>query len=150
MKLADLYREGRPAISFELFPPKTDKGLTALENRLGALVALQPDFMTLFWSYFRTPERSRNPGAIDAALQSCDRHFQLLDAHLESHPFLAGSEFTLADIPAGTSLHRYFEMGVEVPRHHHVAEWYARLSERSAYKEHVMVSFEELRGRLEF
>jgi glutathione S-transferase len=106
--------------------------------------------MRLFWSYFRTPERSRNPAAIEVALRSCDRHFELLDAHLESHPFLAGSEFTLADIPAGTSLYRYFEMGVEVPRHLHVIEWYARLSERSAYKEHVMVSFEELRGHLEF
>jgi glutathione S-transferase len=64
--------------------------------------------------------------------------------------YITGNEFTLADIPAGTCLYRYFEMGVEVPRHSHIAQWYARLSDRVAYKAHVMVPFEELRGRLEF
>jgi glutathione S-transferase len=31
-----------------------------------------------------------------------------------------------------------------------VRAWYARLCERPAYREHVMISFEELRGRLAF
>jgi glutathione S-transferase len=115
-----------------------------------SLATLQPDFMRLFWSYFRTPERSRDRQVIDQALQACDRHFRLIDAHLQSQAFLAGPEFTLGDIPAGTSLYRYFEMGLEVPRHPHVTKWYGRLSAKSAYQEHVMVPFDELRGRLEF
>ncbi len=112
--------------------------------------SLQPDFMKLFWGYFRTPAESRQPAAIQAALVACDGHFRILDRHLADQPFLAGAEFTLGDIPAGTALYRYFEMGIEVPDHPHVREWYARLGTRPAYREHVMVEFEDLRGRLEF
>jgi glutathione S-transferase len=31
-----------------------------------------------------------------------------------------------------------------------VQAWYERLVQRAAYKEHVMVPFRELRGRLDF
>lgn len=112
--------------------------------------ALQPDFMRLFWGYYRTPEAQRDPAAIAAALEACDRHFRLLDEQLRSRPYLAGSAFSLGDIPAGTCLYRYFEMGVDPPTHPHVARWYARLSVRPAYREHVQVPFGELRGRLAF
>lgn len=115
-----------------------------------SLATLQPDFMRLFWGYFRTPEAQRDPAGVQSAIDACNRHFRLLDAHLAERPFLAGSQLTMADIPAGTALYRYYEMGADVPDHPHVREWYARLAERPAYREHVMVPFEELRGRLAF
>ena len=37
----------------------------------------------------------------------------MLDDHLISQKFLAGNSLTAGDIPAGTSLYRYFEMGLE-------------------------------------
>jgi methylenetetrahydrofolate reductase (NADPH) len=41
-------RAGRPALSFEFFPPKTDDGLRALfEKTLPALAALQPDYCSV-------------------------------------------------------------------------------------------------------
>lgn len=71
--------------------------------------ALQPDFMKLFWGYYRTPETQRNQPMLDAALAACTRHYRALDSHLGKQPFLAGNIFTMADIPAGTSLYRYFK-----------------------------------------
>lgn len=47
MKFAEYYAKGHPAISFELFPPKTEKGLEVLKARLPKLVSLQPSFMTV-------------------------------------------------------------------------------------------------------
>jgi glutathione S-transferase len=41
-------------------------------------------------------------------------------------------------------------MGVEVPELPNVREWYQRLCERPAYREHVIRPFEDLRGRLAF
>jgi glutathione S-transferase len=35
---------------------------------------------------------------------------------LEGRPFLLGDALTLADITAGTSLYRYFELEIERPR----------------------------------
>ena len=43
----DYYRNSRPVISFEVFPPKTPKAMARLERVLPELVALGPDFMTV-------------------------------------------------------------------------------------------------------
>jgi methylenetetrahydrofolate reductase (NADPH) len=46
MSLADFYRSGTPAISFELFPPKTGKGRQAMFRHLERLLEFRPDFVT--------------------------------------------------------------------------------------------------------
>jgi glutathione S-transferase len=61
-----------------------------------------------------------------------------------------GDNLTLADIPAGTSLYRYFEIDVERPSVPHVEASYRRLQERSADREQIMVPFGELYGRLDY
>jgi len=115
-----------------------------------AQTTLQPDFMQLFWSFYRTPEPARNAKRIDAAAARCVEHFELLDRHLADQRFLAGDHFTMGDIPAATALYRYFEMGVPTPGVSNVRRWYGELAERAAYREHVMRPFDELFGRLEF
>jgi glutathione S-transferase len=113
--------------------------------------ALQPDFLLgVFWGSYRTPEPQRDGPAIDRSIARCARHFHLLDQVLADRPFLCGNTLTLADIPAGTSLYRYFELEIERPSVRNVEAWYRRLQERRAYREHVMVPFGELRGRLEY
>jgi glutathione S-transferase len=115
-----------------------------------AQTALQPDFlMGVFWGFYRTPESQRNWPAIREKIARCAIHFQLLDAMLADQWFLCGDTLSLADIPAGTSLFRYFELDIERPSLPHVQAWYDRLQERHAYREHVMVPFGELRGRLD-
>ena len=110
----------------------------------------QPDFMGVFWGWYRTPEASRDGARVGRTLRACERHLALLDAQLATQPYLAGAAFSLADVPAGTALYRWFEMGLEVPRPPNVVAWYQRLGERTAYQEHVMRPFDELRGRLAF
>jgi glutathione S-transferase len=58
--------------------------------------------------------------------------------------------FGLADIPAGTSLHRYFALEIERPALPNVEAWHRRLAERPPYRAHVMVPFDALRGRLDY
>jgi glutathione S-transferase len=113
--------------------------------------ALQPDFLNgVFWGYYRTPEAERDWPAIEKSLARCAAHFRLLDKILADRPFLAGDRLSLADIPAGTSLYRYFELDIEHPDTSNVDAWYRRLRERPAYREHVMIPFGELRGRLDY
>ena len=113
--------------------------------------SLQPDFLNgVFWGFYRTPEGKRNLPAIASKVRACAQHFQLLDRILADRPFLCGDDLTLADIPAGTSLYRYFEIDIERPSVPNVEAWYRRLQERPAYREHVMVPFGELYGRLEY
>lgn len=113
--------------------------------------ALQPDFLVgVFWGYYRTPEPQRNWAIIRDKIARCAQHFELLDNILGHRPFLRGNSLTLADIPAGTSLYRYFELEIDRPTVPNVEAWYRRLQERPAYREHVMVPFSELLGRLDY
>ena len=115
-----------------------------------SLASLQPAFMRLFWGYFRTPPQRWDRAGLQPAIDECDRFFALLDRELATQPYLAGRELTLADIPAGTALYRYFNMGQPVPRHRNVDAWYERLCAREAYRRAIMVPFEELRGRQDY
>jgi methylenetetrahydrofolate reductase (NADPH) len=47
MRIADFYGNGPPAISFELFPPRTARTLADLKERLPSLISLGPSFMTV-------------------------------------------------------------------------------------------------------
>jgi glutathione S-transferase len=61
-----------------------------------------------------------------------------------------GEALTLADITAGTSLYRYFELEIERPQLAQVERWYRTLQQRAPFREHVMIPFEELRVRLDY
>ena len=48
MTLRDFYQNtNKPAISFELFPPKSDAAMDNLREILPGLIGLTPDFMTV-------------------------------------------------------------------------------------------------------
>lgn len=112
---------------------------------------LQPAFLTgVFWGFYRTPEAQRDMTAVDKNVALCARYFQLLDQVLSTQGFLAGPHLTLADIPAGTSLYRYFNLDIPRPHIPHVEAWYQRLQTSAAFEEHVMIPFRELFGRLDY
>jgi len=69
---------------------------------------------------------------------------------LQSKDFLAGPHLTIGDIAVGAQLYRYFELEIDRPELPNVEAWYARLRNRPAYREHVMVPFDDLKGRLSF
>ena len=109
---------------------------------------LQPDFLVgVFWGFYRMPEEKRNWPAIKAALARSSNDFGKLDRLLEGRTFLLGDTLSLADITAGTSLYRYFELEIERPQLAHLERWYRTLQEREAFRTHVMIPFGELRGR---
>jgi glutathione S-transferase len=109
---------------------------------------LQPDFLVgVFWGFYRMPEEKRNWPTIKAALARCANDFGKLNRLLEGRTFLLGDTLSLADITAGTSLYRYFELEIERPQLAQVERWYRTLQEREAFRTHVMIPFGELRGR---
>lgn len=120
----------------------------------------QPDFLNgVFWGYFRTPEPQRDHAAIRSAIARCAADLQLLEAALAKQPFLAGAELSLADIPVGALMFRYFTLDIDLPKERAVAwrpalpnveAWYRRLCDRAAYREHVMVPYDDMFGRLAF
>lgn len=114
------------------------------------LCKLQPDFIDLFWGFYRTPPADRDASLIESAGARCARHFRKLDHELAWQPYLAGERFGIGDISCAVCLYRYFEMGFAVERPENVMRWYRRLAEREAYRDTVMLVFDDLRGRTDY
>jgi glutathione S-transferase len=105
------------------------------------------EFNAFFWAWFRVPAAERDWPLIEKLRAGMAAHFRFLDSVLGEREFLAGDSLSLADIPIGCALFRYFESDMERPDLPNLAVYYGRLKQRPAYREHVMISFEELRGR---
>ena len=99
----------------------------------------------VFWRVVRTPAAERDPQAIAAAVTALEQKLAIAEARLASSRYLVGDTFTLADIQFGHVLYRYF--AIDITRHSlpHLAAYYARLTERPAFRRHVMVSYDELK-----
>jgi len=102
----------------------------------------------VFWRVVRTPSSKRDPVAIRDALRVLDRYLDIAESRLAKLPYLAGEHLTLADIQFGHCLFRYFDIDIERSQHRSVRRYYDALTTRPAFREHVMVSYEELRDRL--
>lgn len=60
----------------------------------------------IFWRVVRTAPSKRDAGAIGEAVARFDRVLEVAEAQLAGGAFLAGGDFTLADIQLGHVLHR--------------------------------------------
>ena len=113
--------------------------------------ALQPNFLTgVFWGFYRTPEPKRDMAAVNRAIEKTANCLQLLDQLIGDKDYLLENDLTLADIPTGTNLYRYYNLDIDRPSLPNVERWYAALQSRDAYRDHVMVPFDDLFGRLDY
>ncbi|MBI2737288.1 MAG: glutathione S-transferase N-terminal domain-containing protein [Rhodospirillales bacterium] len=94
------------------------------------------------WRYAFSAIVRRNPAFndprdIDASERQWTRMVAILDsqlAHTGGH--VAGAAFTLADIPIGLSVNRWFMTPFDRPAFPHVEAYYERLSARPAFVRH--------------
>lgn len=99
----------------------------------------------VFWRVVRTPESERDVKAVNQAMVNLERSLSIAEVQLGKLSFLAGDEFSLADIQLGHVLYRYFDIDVARQPFKNLRSYYERLSSRPAFQEHVIVSYEELR-----
>lgn len=105
-------------------------------------------FMSLFWGHWRTPAKRRNEKPNRFHVERCRHRLEILDRQLEGHAYVAGDTLSLADVPVGALMYRYAGLDITADMPANVARWYASLTERATYREHVMRPFDELKGRL--
>ncbi len=99
----------------------------------------------VFWRVIRTAPAEQDPLAISQAVADLDRFLDIAEARLSSTHFLAGDDFTLADIQFGHVLFRYYDIPIDRQSRPALRRYYDGLTARPAFREHVMVSYEELR-----
>ncbi|WP_406819115.1 glutathione S-transferase family protein [Pseudomonas sp. KnCO4] len=90
-----------------------------------------------FMSLVRHSPAHQDSQALAAGCADWARYMRILEGQLASTgAYVAGSQFTLADIPIGLSVNRWFETPLEHPQLPAVRDYYERLSERPAYHLH--------------
>ena len=95
--------------------------------------------------YLHRRRYNRRHYRIDPA--KCDRP-EILDRQPADHAFVVGASLSLADIPVGALMYRYANLDITEDLPANVARWYASLTDREAYQAHIMLPFDELKGRL--
>lgn len=103
------------------------------------VAVLGVDMGPLFLQLIRTPEPERDPALITLTHERTVAHWTLLDAHLATHPFVAGDAFTMGDVPLGALCHRWLNLPCSRPALRHLEAWSRRLQGRDAYRAHVML-----------
>ena len=113
-----------------------------LRARIDQWIDWQASDLNRSWSYafmslVRHSPAHQDPQALAAGCADWARYMHILDRQLASTgAYVAGSQFTLADIPVGLSVNRWFETPFEHPHLPAVRDYYERLSERPAYHLH--------------
>jgi glutathione S-transferase len=112
--------------------------------------SLYRDWIDLFWRRVRTPPQQQDAAEIERLRQNTAARYAFLDSQLASRPYLAGDTFSLADIAAGMTLYRWYEMPIARPELPALRAWYERLLERPAYRKGVCLPFDDLAGKLAY
>jgi glutathione S-transferase len=113
-----------------------------------AQTSWQPSFIDgVFWGWYRTPGARLDEAAIARAIHDCAGLMQILDNELADRSYLGGETLTLADIAVGATLYRYFVLDIPRPNVPNAEAWRRRLEARSAYQQHVMIAFDELKDK---
>jgi glutathione S-transferase len=100
----------------------------------------------IFWQVVRTPPWRQDPTALKDAIGVLDRYLDIAEMQLTIAPFLCGDHLTLADVQFGHLLYRYFDLDIERRERAGLRSYYERLIARPAYREHVMIPYDELRA----
>jgi glutathione S-transferase len=103
------------------------------------LSAVVPAINPVFFGLIRTPPEKRDQAAIAAARDKLGGAMAILDGELGRTDFVAGDALTVGDIPVGIMTYRWYTLEIEREELPNLKRWYDRLTERPAFKKHVMI-----------
>lgn len=100
---------------------------------------LSPVHRVMLMGLVRTPEAERDYPAIQAAQQTCEGLFAILDEALAKKPWLSGSAFGLGDIAVAPFVWNLTNINLTWTPRPNLTRWLAQLAERPAYRNVVMI-----------
>ena len=131
--LSETYGKGKlwpttPALRWE-----AEKWMDWQQTTIGKTLSV------ILFETVRKPPAQRNPAAAETARLGLIELWRVLEAHLAGRDYILESGFSMADIPLGCAVYRWNAYQIERPAMPNLAAWYARLQERPAYRQHVML-----------
>jgi glutathione S-transferase len=99
--------------------------------------AFQTALRAVFWGLIRTPPEKRDLAAIEEGKQRSAELAALFDGALAGKQYVAGSAFTMGDIPIGCHMQVWLRMDIPRPSLPNLEAWFKRLESRAAFKKVV-------------
>ncbi|SFD04430.1 glutathione binding-like protein [Collimonas sp. OK412] len=89
--------------------------------------------------HFRIYAPEKIEYAVNRYTNEAKRLYGVIDKQLSQHPYLAGNEYTIADIATFPWLRSWKNQGIELSEYPHLKTWFDAISERPAVKRGVEV-----------
>lgn len=108
---------------------------------------LQPPFIGLFWQQVRMRKAEQDKALLKKHIKELHEGLGILETGLvDGRTFLAGDDFSMADIAIGSLFHRIMDLHPTIldtfPK---AGEWHANIATRAGYRKWVGTPFDELR-----
>ncbi len=101
------------------------------------LSVVAPAIHGTFWGLIRTPPEKRDHADIASSKERTTKAMAMLDAQLAKTKYAASDDFSYGDIPVGVMTYRFVQLVPERPPMPYLDRWYAAISSRQAFKDHV-------------
>jgi glutathione S-transferase len=85
-----------------------------------------------FWHLIRLPAEQRDMALVAQSNTAVEPLMAILDAHLATRSYVVGERFTMADIPLGCEVQRWFGLPQAREPRPNIERWFARLLARPA------------------
>jgi glutathione S-transferase len=97
-----------------------------------------PVLRPLFIELIRTPPAKRDMAVIAKGESLSLAAAQILDVRLSDRTYLAGESFSMGDIPAATTVHRWYALNIHHPELPNLRRWYELMKQRPPFRAIVM------------
>ena len=101
------------------------------------LSVVAPPMTVVFINLIRLAGDERDMAAVEKNRDLLARAMTLLDGEMGDGPYILGRDFTLADIPLGVAVNRWFELPIRRETLNNLARYYGTLRERPGYARFV-------------
>lgn len=97
-----------------------------------------PALRPLFIQLIRTPLSGLDRAVVSEGERLSLAAVRILDHRLSDRAFLAGESFSMGDIPAAATVHRWYALNIDHPELPNLQRWYDLIKQRQAFREVVL------------
>ncbi len=90
----------------------------------------------IFWTLIRVAPEKRNMVEVEDNRGKLAGYLAMADTQLAKTAYLAGTQFSMGDIPLAVLCHRWFKLPIERPAMSNLERWFKAIGERPGFKEH--------------
>jgi len=97
-----------------------------------------PNFRDFYLYTSRTPINEQDPIKLEKLLANINPILSIADSQLSSYPFIAGNEFSMADIPFGVLIDKWERINIKNSEFLHIKKYYIELLKRKNFVDKVV------------